>query len=445
MRRPDLQLPAPRSLRRFLSTWVLGVGLLGLVGIGAGCTAEVALPSPSSSGKDIFLTPDTELVRGVVPRHTTLDGLLRTSGLASDAVGRVVPAVRSVFDPRRLRASQPFALLRTIGGELRRFEYEIDSDKFLRVDRALPGTDLVASLLPIPKERHDVVAGGIIDEATPSLFQAMEAAGEGAELSIALAGIFAGEIDFNTELQPSDRFGLAFTKFTREQHPFDEARDMPPTYGEIAAAEFHNDGRVLRAIRFTPPGGRPGYYDEQGRSLRRFFLRSPLKFEPRITSGFSRRRFHPVLKSYRPHLGVDYGAPTGAPVVAVAAGTVISTTYDGSNGRMVRLKHAGGYETYYLHLSAFGPGIRAGARVSQGQVIGRVGATGLASGPHLDYRLRKNGTFVNPLREHRNMPPGEPVPAAALAAFREQRDQALELLQSAMLRTAAPVVTAASQ
>jgi murein DD-endopeptidase MepM/ murein hydrolase activator NlpD len=256
------------------------------------------------------------------------------------------------------------------------------------------------------------------------LFEAMQAAREEPELTAAMAEIFAGDIDFNTELQQGDRFGLAFEKFTRE--------DRPATYGAIIAAEFQNNGRTLRAVRFTPPSGEPAYYDEHGRSLRRFFLRSPLKFEPHITSGFTRRRFHPVLKIHRPHLGVDYGAPTGAPVVAVASGTVVSATFDGRNGRMIWLRHARGYETYYLHLSAFGPGVRTGRRVSQGQVIGRVGSTGLATGPHLDYRLRKNGAFVNPVREHRNMPPGDPVPAAARAAFEAARNRALEMLNQAM-------------
>src|SRR5687767_7062053 len=161
------------------------------------------------------------------------------------------------------------------------------------------------------------MATGEIGGDTPSLFEAMEAAGERPELTLAIADIFAGEIDFNTELQPGDRFGLVFEKFTRDARP--------ASYGVIEAAEFENDGRVLHAIRFTPPGGKPGYYDAEGRSLRRFFLRSPLKFEPRITSGFSRGRFHPVLKTRRPHLGVDYGAPVGAAVVAVASGTVVST------------------------------------------------------------------------------------------------------------------------
>ncbi len=406
--------------------------MLGVV-VAAGCAGEPPQPVPAPPTRaDIFLTPDTELIRGLVPQHTTLETLLRMHGLASSSAQRVIDAVQRAFDPRRLRAFQPFTLERTVDGDLRHFEYEIDADTFLRVTRAAEH-DLRAAIAPIPKQRHEIVAGGAISDAAPSLFQAIEGAGERPELSIALAEVFSGEIDFNTELQPGDRFGLAFEKFTREEGS--------ATYGEIAAAEFHNDGRVLRAIRFTPPGGKPAFYDENGRSLRRFFLRSPLKFEPRITSGFSRRRFHPVLHTYRAHLGVDYGAPTGAPVVAVSAGTVVSASFDRANGRMVRLKHSGGYETYYLHLSAFAAGIRAGARVAQGQLIGRVGSTGLASGPHLDYRLRKNGAFVNPLAEHRKMPPGDPVPASAMSAFKETRDRALQRLDEAMKKAVVPAVT----
>jgi murein DD-endopeptidase MepM/ murein hydrolase activator NlpD len=188
---------------------------------------------------------------------------------------------------------------------------------------------------------------------------------------------------------------------------------------------------VLRAIRFTVPGGMPAYYDEQGRSLRRFFLKSPLEFEPRVTSGFSMSRMHPVLHVSRAHRGVDYGAPTGAPVVAVAPGTVVSASYDAANGRMVRVRHASGYESYYLHLSAFAKGIHAGARVDQGQRLGFVGASGLATGPHLHYGLTKNGTFVNPIIEHRHMPPGEPIPAGAMTAFAAVRDRELAALATA--------------
>ena len=187
----------------------------------------------------------------------------------------------------------------------------------------------------------------------------------------------------------------------------------------------------MRAVRFTTPGGETDYFDEQGRSLQRLFLRSPLKFEPRVTSRHSLRRLHPILQTTRAHRGVDYGAPAGAPVVAIANGTVVSASSDNVNGRMVRLRHASGYDSYYLHLSAFAPGIRRGARVNQGQTIGAVGSTGLATGPHLHYGLQKNGAWVDPLREQRSMPPGDPVPAAAMEAFRVARDEALGQLAAA--------------
>ena len=386
----------------------------------AGCRTETRPTTDVSA--DIVLTPDTTLIRGQVAAKTTLDEMLRQHGLVAEAVGEVVNAARAVFDPRRLRSSQPFLLERTLEGQLRQFEYEIDAESYLQVLPVAFGTDaLRATVLPIPRTLEHAVAAGTIGDATPSLFQAMEATGERAELTISLAQIFAGEVDFNTEVQPGDRFALAFERFVRQ--------DGPASYGVINAAEFLNEGRRIRAVRFTLPDGKPGYFDEQGRSLRRFFLRSPLKFEPRITSRYSLRRFHPVLQMARAHRGVDYGAPTGATVVAVATGTVVSATFDQVNGRMVRLRHPSGYESYYLHLSAFASGIRGGARVDQGQTIGLVGSTGLATGPHLHYGLQKGGAWVDPLREHRNMPPGEPVPAGAMDAFRVVRDAALDELK----------------
>jgi murein DD-endopeptidase MepM/ murein hydrolase activator NlpD len=382
-------------------------------------------PPPAASGRDIVLAPDTALVRGEVVESATLDSMLREHGLAEHVASAVVDAAQVVFDPRRLRASQPFLLERSLDGDLRHFEYEIDADSLLRVAPVAPGADrLRAEVSPIPKTLEQSAVSATIDDSTPSLFQAMDAAGESADLTMALAQVFAGEIDFNTELQPGDRFALTFERFVRDERP--------ATYGAINAAVFHNDGREILAIRFTPFGGEPGYFDEQGRSLRRFFLRSPLKFDPRITSRYSSSRFHPVLRTTRAHRGVDYGAPTGAPVVAVATGTVVSATSDRVNGRMVRIRHGSGYDSYYLHLSAFAKGVRGGARVSQGQTIGLVGATGLATGPHLHYGLQKNGTWVDPLREHRNMPPGDPVPASAMEAFGVVRDTALAALEVAL-------------
>jgi murein DD-endopeptidase MepM/ murein hydrolase activator NlpD len=263
---------------------------------------------------------------------------------------------------------------------------------------------------------------GHIDADHPSVIAAMEETGETVQLAMSLAGIFAGQVDFESDLQQGDRFEVLVEKSSHD--------GQFSGYGAILGARFLTDGRDLRAIRWTDPSsGRSDYYDENGRSLKRFFLRTPLRFEPRVTSGFSRRRLHPVFRTYRAHLGIDYAAPIGAPVVAAANGSVVSAGWSGGGGNMVHLRHASGFETYYLHLSSIAKGVRAGARVDQGQLIGKVGATGTATGPHLDYRLKKNGVFVNPLIEHRKLPPGEPIPAAHLSAFRARRDDTLRALE----------------
>lgn len=407
-----------------------------------GCGVPVT-PPPSESQSDVYLAPDSTVVSALVPSASTLESMLRDQGLASDVVQEVISATSTVFNPRRLRSRQPFSLERSLDGALRLFEYEIDADSFLRVRPSGESSALLAEVVPIPKTLERASVAGVIDADTPSLFQSITGAGERAELAIAMAQIFSGEIDFNSELRRGDRYVVAFERFVRD--------NRPATYGAVTAAEFQNDGRVVRAIAFTPEGGMPGYYDEQGRSLRRFFLKSPLKFEPRITSGFSNRRMHPVLRTARAHRGVDYSAPTGAEVVSVAAGRVLSATYDNTNGRMVRVRHASGYVSAYLHLSAFGSGIRAGVQVAQGQTVGRVGSTGLATGPHLHYGLQKNGVYVNPVQEHRNMPPGDPVPQDDLAAFAVVRDEALALFSGQRLpaspepTSAAPVELVAEQ
>jgi murein DD-endopeptidase MepM/ murein hydrolase activator NlpD len=415
MRRVAARAPHERAMVRVT---LIAFSLLVL----AGCAAEEdAPPPPRVTGADVYLRPDTTAIRGVVPTRTTMGSMLRAHGLDGSAVDEVVAAARAVFDPRRLRSLQPFLLERTLDGALRLFEYEIDNDSFLRITKT-PGvtSGVRAEVLPIPKTLETATASGEIGETTPSLFQSIETAGEGVDLAIAMAEVFAGEIDFNTDLQPGDRYTVTFERFRRE--------GRPDSYGAITAARFENDGRVLHAFRFTTPGSKPDYYDENGRSLKRFFLRSPLKFVPQVTSGFSSRRMHPVLRTARAHRGVDYAAPPGAPVVSIAAGRVVSASFDNANGRMVRVRHSSGYESYYLHLSAFAPGIKAGASISQGETIGRVGATGLATGPHLHYGLKKNGLFVNPLQEHRNLPPGDPVPASAMARFTAERDRALAAL-----------------
>ena len=391
-----------------------------VVAMAAGCSQSAAIPIdvPVSGGSDVFLPPEGRTIEGVFLRRSTLAGLLDTHELDGPAARDVIAAAGAVFDPRRFRAGNEYKVVVANDGSLRRLEYHVDEDQFLQVRRAAADETYHAALVPYDKQRVEAVARGFINHEHTSLVSALNGGGENVMLAIKMAAVLAGEIDFNTELRRGDRFDVLFEKQYRE--------DEFSGYGDVVAVQFINEGRPVRAYRFTVPGdSEPLYYDHEGRSLKRQFLRSPFNFEPRVTSRFSQRRLHPVLGVHRPHLGVDYGAPTGTPVIAVSTGTVVSAGRSGGSGNMVRLRHNNGYETYYLHLSAFAPGIRKGARVTQGQMIGRVGATGLATGPHLDYRMRKNDTFVNPLLEHRRLPPGDPVPEQHLEAFEWVRDQAL--------------------
>jgi murein DD-endopeptidase MepM/ murein hydrolase activator NlpD len=396
--------------------------LLGTVALAATACARQEAERPLIPATDVLLKPEAAVIEARVPRHATLDSILRQHQVSQELVHAVVQSAKSVFNPRQLRADRPYRLILSFDGFLREFQYEIDADRFLRIinrDHGRPDA-LDAEVLPIEKESTVLAIRGEIDEAHPSLIAAMGETGENIQLAMALADVFGGQIDFNSDLQPGDSFEVLFEKSTRGNGEF-------AGYGSILGATFVADGETHQAFRWVHPDtGKSAYYDEEGRSLKRFFLVSPLKFEPRITSRFSKRRRHPVLNRVRAHTGVDYGAPHGAAVVAVASGVVVSAGWGGGGGNQVRIRHAAGMETYYLHLSAFAKGIRAGVRVDQGQLIGRVGATGTATGPHLHFSLRKNNVFVDPVAERRRQPPGEPIPSAHLDAFLAARDDMLQ-------------------
>ena len=420
-------------------------------------------PADAGRRQDIPLQTEVRTLVSRVARGATLSSLLHAHQVAEQEISTLIARAGSVFDVRALRTDRPYRIVQALGGAIRSFEYEIDNDRVLKVVRN-ESDELVAAIDPIEKRTELTSIKGGIDREAPSLFAAMVRTGERVDLSLALADVLSSEVDFNTELQPGDRFGVLFEKQFRDDGDLivrktdGSAKTMPATtpvifpggseemnpdvgesekqlqddgdefagYGPIMAAEFVNAGRVIRAVRFTPTGGTPQYFDAEGRSLKRFFLKSPLKFDPIITSRFSTSRLHPVLGYERAHLGVDYRAPVGAPVVAVADGVVVSAGFNGGAGRMIHLRHANGLETQYLHLSA--AHVHAGERVHQGDVIGKVGMTGLATGPHLDYRVRKNGTFVNPVAVHQAMPPGEPIAPSDMAAFTEARDHAFAAL-----------------
>jgi murein DD-endopeptidase MepM/ murein hydrolase activator NlpD len=392
--------------------------------------AAVALTScqPSSdvdradARADVRLGHDNTTFDAVVPPNATLESLLHEQ-LPAELSQSVVDAVKGVFNPRDLRAAQPYRIVRTIDGLFREFRYDIDADTLLRVvfhDEPGKPRAFDVSVVPVPKE---YVASAVSVEISPehtNLIDAFDAEGENIQLPLRLSEVFGGEVDFNSDLRRGDRLQVLFDRATREGEFVG--------YGDVKAAILTSGKRTITAFRYLGADGKPAFYNDQGRSLRRQFLKSPLPFAPRVTSAFSYNRFHPVHGSYRPHLGVDFGAPFGTAVNAVASGIIVAAEWAGEAGRMVRIRHTGGYETAYLHLSSFAPGVRPGARVEQGALIGRVGQTGTATGPHLDYRIIKNGVYVNPITELSRMPQGEALPTDALADFKRQRDTLLRQL-----------------
>ena len=267
--------------------------------------------------------------------------------------------------------------------------------------------------------RPDVRVEAVAGEVTRSLFHAVDAIGELPDLVIELVEIFSSDFDFTADTRAGDRFRILVEKRY--------ADDTFVDYGRVMVAQYATASRTLTGVGFEH-GERWTYYDADGRSLKKSFLKSPLEFT-RITSGFTYARPHPILGGTRPHLAIDYAAPVGTPVRAVADASVVRAGWAGGNGISVTLRHRAGYETMYNHLSKLADGVRAGARVKQRQVIGYVGSTGLSTGPHLDYRIAKNGQFVNPLSE--KFLPGEPIPAAERAEFTKTARQLVRRLEEA--------------
>jgi murein DD-endopeptidase MepM/ murein hydrolase activator NlpD len=319
-------------------------------------------------------------------------------------------ALSDVIDPRHLKPGTEFAGRTTPTGKLESLVANLDLRTRVQLEDA--GGEITADRIERAIDSKIVRFEGVIQT---SLFGAIDTIGAGPELAVRMADIFQWDIDFLRDIRKGDTFIVLVEERNVEGEFYG--------YGTLYGARFINNGKELNAIAFADADGEVGYYDLDGAPVKKQFLRAPLKFS-RITSRFSLNRFHPVHKRRMPHYGVDYGAPTGTPAHATATGTVTFVGRNGGAGNMVRLRHSNGYETNYLHLSRFAKGIRKGARVSQGQVVGYVGATGWATGPHLDYRVKKNGKWINPLLI--SSPPADPLPEALLSRYLAH---ALALLQ----------------
>ena len=320
---------------------------------------------------------------------------------------------RKVFPLRQIAVGQPYKLSLT-DNAFEKFEYDISSEEQLIISRVTDGFSVVRS--PINYTVKPIVVQGTI---TASLFQAVVATGESEGLAMQLADIFAWDIDFFHDIQVGDSFRAVVEKRYRD--------GAPAGNGRVLAADFTVQGETSTAFYFKDGEKTAGYYDKEGRSLRKAFLKAPLSFS-RISSGFTMRRRHPVTNQVKPHPAIDYAAPSGTPIHTVGNGTVTAAAYNRYNGKYVKVQHPDGWVTMYNHLSRFGKNIKRGTKVQQGQRIGYVGSTGLSTGPHLDFRMYKRGTPVNPLKV--KSPPARPVSRAQMAAFREVVEDRMAFLQN---------------
>ncbi|MFI5375294.1 MAG: M23 family metallopeptidase, partial [Candidatus Rokuibacteriota bacterium] len=388
---------------------------LGVVGL-AVPTRESAPPAPPALAEAPPVAPAPaapEPIEVTLKRGETLEAALRRGGIERAEAAAIVAGLRGSVNMRRLAPGERLTVkpgppdaspeIRWTRSPAERYEI-----------RSSEGRWTVEAVRPDVDTRVVAVAGEVRD----SLFASMERLGETANLTARLVSLFEWDFDFAADSLPGDRFRFLVEK----RYVGDELLG----YGDILVAQYMTAGRpLLTSVAFQEAGSRADYYDASGRSVRKMFLRAPLDFT-RITSGFSHARHHPILGGLRPHLAVDYGAPVGTPVRAVADGVVTQAGWDGGFGLSISLRHARGYETMYNHLSRLE--VKRGERVRQRQVIGRVGTTGLSTGPHLDYRVRKAGVFVNPLGE--KFIPGAPVPAHRREAFTVHVKALLERLDA---------------
>lgn len=403
-----------RLLRhRWAAAGLGGVSLLGMVAAFATAPSGNDSHIPLKTVLEQLATPMATLVQSEnatflreerVQRSDTVSSLITRLGItdreASDFI-RQSPEAQAVS--RQLRPGKLVTAKTGENGELHSLYFPLNGkDAALVIERRSGG--FVASEQVLKLESQTVVKSG---EIRSSLFGATDAAGIPDAIATQLAEIFGGEIDFHRDLRKGDRFSLVYETLSH--------RGQAIRSGRILSAEFTNNQKTYHAYWFQSEEGKFGYYTADGKSLRKAFLRSPLEFS-RVTSGFTSARFHPVLQTWRAHKGVDYGAPTGTRVRSVADGVVEVAGRQGGYGNLIVLKHQGTYSTAYGHLSGFASGIRKGARVSQGDTIGYVGQTGLASGPHLHYEFRVNSQQVNPLAV--TLPTTIPLETAQLGRYK---------------------------
>lgn len=352
-----------------------------------------------------------QAIEGEIRRGEGFDDSLKRSKVRGEIRIQLIQAFSGTLDFKDLKPKDRYSIALDGDGKLVGCTYESDPLNIYRVFKSGEGYAAEKALIPLEvrTERLD----GVIES---SMFEAMIELGEEAKLIYGFANIFSSRIDFNSETQPGDRFSVVFEKYFKD--------DEFVGYGKILVASYEQAKKSWEGFYYSSENTTPGHFDEKGEELGTSFLRSPIPFG-RVTSRFSYRRRHPILKVVRPHLGVDLAAPTGTPVMAASDGRIVFRGWEGGYGNHVVIKHANGYKTYYGHLSKFRKGQKVGSQVKQKDIIGYVGSTGLSTGPHLDYRISYDGVFKNPFSI--KFKPKSVLTGEELASFSKERGRLARL------------------
>ena len=352
-----------------------------------------------------------ELIRGELARGGTLGSSLHARGVSERITQLIVRETGSLFDFRYSRPGDRYTLVLDRDGELLRFQYATSPIASVRLIRE--GDVFRAERIETPLYTKRARTGGVISS---SLYDAILELDATPQLAHDFVDIFAWDVDFSRAVQPGDEFGILYESYYRYDAEDGEVFARP---GRILAARYRGAVGTHEVSWFQTESGRGGYYRPDGTSVQRQFLAAPLKYG-RISSRYTRARRHPILNVTRPHFGIDYAAPAGTPIWAVSDGTVSFKGSAGGFGRLVKIQHGNGYESYYAHLSRFAPGLRVGDRVRQKQILGSVGSSGLATGPHVCFRIAKDGRYVDPAKLR--APAGPPVPSHRRLEFLAQHE-----------------------
>lgn len=374
-------------------------------------TTVASLPVHHSSSR---YDAQVVVTSGALRYGESLGGELRSQDVSATAIYEITRAMRSSFDFRYARPGHRYRLVQDLDGNPLEFRYAISSEESYHLVRV--GDDYQVTFEQAQLSSRRARIAGLVET---SLYGAISSLGENGQLAGQFADIFAWDVDFTREVQPGDSFQILYERMYRTD---DDGYEVYVRPGRILAARYSGASGEYEAVLYEGENGREGYYRTDGSSVERQFLVAPLKFS-RISSKYSPARRHPILKVTRPHHGIDYAAAEGAPIWAVADGTVIYRGWGGGFGNLVKVRHTNGYVSYYAHMSRFAKGLSVGQQVSQKETLGYVGHTGLATGPHVCFRMQRDGRYVNPMKVRGKA--GKAVGPEAWAGFRAERDALL--------------------